>query len=153
MSSTNFIMQIVEPDSVSADNYKASDNSYSFPYTVLLTVPMPAADGFSGINSIMVDGGRNANGDFEGAVIGQPKHKIDNFNWKGLKPAVARPLLQYFNSTATFVFYARFYDLISGAFIIRKFYRGDLSYEPHRFDPDTGDVDYFTSIKMNIIEV
>jgi len=152
--SNNFVMQIVTPKTgFDPDNYKNTDNSYTFEYDVALSVPMPSCDGFDGIISTLVDGGRNANGDFEGSVIGQPKRKIDNFQWKGLTPAEIRPLMQYMKPTDTFVFYARYFDALDGTFAIRKFYRGDISWKGTTFDTVTGDFERFEYVKMNVIEV
>jgi len=163
MASTNFVMQIVTPQTgVNPINHKNTDNSiYDFPFNIALTVPMPTWDGWNLQQSIMVDGGRNANGDFEGAVIGNPKHKISPFQWKGLAPTIAQSLIQYFASKNHFTFFARYFDLITSTFIIRQFYRGDLKIEPNSFIPIKdeqgnligGTVDRYTLIQMDVIEV
>ena len=152
--SDNYVMQIITPKTgFDPDDYKNSDNSYTFEYDIALTVPMPYCDGFNGIISTLVDGGRNANGDFEGSVIGQPKRKIDGFQWKGKTPTEIRPLMQYFKPPETFVFYARYFDALDGTFAIRKFYRGDISWKGGIYNSVTNDFETFEYVKMNVIEV
>ena len=163
MASTNFVMQVVAPQTgINPLNHKNTDNStYAFPFDVVFTVPMPSWDGWNLQQSVMVDGGRNANGDFEGIVIGNPKHKISPFQWKGLTPDIAQPLIQYFANKKHFTFYARYFDLITNTFIIRQFYRGDMKIEPNMFVPikdeqDTiigGTVDKYNLIQVDVVEV
>jgi|AGTN01.1.fsa_nt_gi hypothetical protein len=145
-----FVMEIVEPTEAAV---RDSNNIYHFSYSIKLEVPMPAANGFGGVQKVAVDGGLNANGDFEGAVLGEPKRKIDQFSWNGIDTAKGREILQYFDDKSHFTFYARYFDLIRGEWVIRKFYRGDLSFEPHVFDSVKGDIDYWNSIKISVAEV
>ncbi len=162
MVSNGYVVQIVKPQAgVNPENYKNPETkTYSFPYVVELTLPMPMWDGFNTQHSVLVDGGRNAMGDFEGTEI-SAKLKISPFQWRGLSGEEAKPILQYFTQKGNFMFFARYFDLISQEFVIRKFYRGDLKVDPHIFIPIkdeqgniiSGKIDFYKLIQMDLIEV
>ena len=69
--------------------------------------------------------------------------------------------MQYFTQKGNFMFFARYFDLISQEFVIRKFYRGDLKVDPHIFIPIkdeqgniiSGKIDFYKLIQMDLIEV
>ncbi len=93
-------------------------------------IAMPAPElGSGGITiSTIVDGGRNANGDFIGSVVGGDKLKIE-LNFEMLTPAQMRQLLAIFdrNQGGKFVNRFRVYDPRVQDFVMMDMYVGDRS--------------------------
>lgn len=155
-----FVMQIIEPTEkgnvLSEKRNKKTGIYENLTYNEpKYTFPMPAIDGFSGSYKTNIDGGNNANGDFQGVVISS-KVNISGFYWTGLDAQTGRELLAVFAGGENLSFFARYYDVALGEFVIRQFYRGDIEYEINNL---TGlsesdlDIDYWKSIRMPVSEV
>ena len=119
---------------------------------------MPNIDGFSGSYVTTVDGGNNANGDFEGVVVSS-KVNISGFSWSGLDKQTGRDLLAVFVGGENLTFFARYFDVAIGEFVIRQFRRGDITYEFNNIVETTEDgvlkmdIDYWKNISIPVSEV
>lgn len=96
-------------------------------------IALPAPEMGSGGVTIatVVDGGRNANGDFIGSVVGEDKLKIE-MNFEILTPAQMKQLLAVFdrNQGGQFVNRFRVYDPRVQDFVMMDMYVGDRSGVP-----------------------
>ena len=160
----NYVMQIIEPNAKGTPLRKLRDGKtgwYSIQddgYQVKYTFPMPNIDGFSGSYVTTVDGGNNANGDFEGVVVSS-KVNISGFSWSGLDKQTGRDLLAVFVGGENLTFFARYFDVAIGEFVIRQFRRGDITYEFNNIVETTEDgvlkmdIDYWKNISIPVSEV
>lgn len=110
---------------------------------------LPAPDmGFEITNSIMVDGGRNANGVTVGHIVGPPEglYKLNNLTWKNLSPeqwAQIRNALKPFYVPVTFT-----NDLNQRITI--TMYPGDKNCKP--FHVENLSYQRFKECKFNLID-
>ena len=119
---------------------------------------MPKIDGFSGSYVTTVDGGNNANGDFQGVVVSS-KVNISGFSWDGLDKQTGRDLLAVFFGGENLTFFAKYFDIALGTNVIRQFRRGDITYEFNNIVEATEDgvlkmdIDYWKNISIPVSEV
>lgn len=158
-----YVMQIIVPNAKgsalrSKRNNKTGIYNLDGAYTTEYTFPMPAVDGYSGSYTTNIDGGNNANGVFEGVVISS-KVNISAFLWNGLDTSTGRDLMKMFEGGQYYTFFARYYDIVRGEFVIRQFCRSDIEYQANNIVTvvENGvtklDVDYWKSIKIPVKEV
>ncbi len=162
--SQNYVMEIIEPNLSEAQLrtkrnektgiYDLKESEYSHTYTF----PMPKIDGFSGSYVTTVDGGNNANGDYEGVVVSS-KVNISGFSWVGLGKQTGRDLLAVFAGGENLTFFAKYFDVALGTNVIRQFRRGDITYEFNNIveTMENGvlkmDIDYWKNISIPVNEV
>lgn len=159
-----YVMQIITPTaqgSALRTLRNKKTGCYNLPtdgYTINYTFPMPSIDGYSGSYVTNIDSGNNANGDMEGVIISS-KVNISGFSWLGLDTTTGRALLKMFMGGENLMFFARYYDIALGEFVIRQFCRGDIEYEMNNVITTVTngvtslDVDYWKSISVPVKEV
>lgn len=164
VTSQNYVMQIIEPNAKGSAlrNLRNSKTGiYTIPegeYQLKYTFPMPKIDGFSGSYTTSVDGGNNANGDYEGVVVSS-KVNISGFSWAGLDKQTGRDLLAVFVGGDNLTFFAKYFDIALGMNVIRQFRRGDITYEFNNIVETTEDgvakmdIDYWKNISIPVSEV
>lgn len=162
--SQNYVMEIIEPNITGValrakrndktGIYTLTESEYSHSYTF----PMPKVDGFSGSYVTTVDGGNNANGDYEGVVVSS-KVNITGFSWTGLDKQTGRDLLAVFAGGENLTFFAKYFDVALGTNVIRQFRHGDITYEFNNIIETTEDgvlkmdIDYWKEISIPVNEV
>lgn len=118
-------------------------------------VPLPAPEMGSGKVSFstLVDGGRNAAGDFIGSVIGNDKMTIE-CKFGHLSPEEFQNLLTIFDRSQGGKFVNEFivYDPRVGTRVRKKMYVGDRSGTPYAVNPLTMTPGYWKDITIKLIE-
>ena len=104
--------------------------------------------------STMVDGGRNANGDFIGQVVGDDKLKLE-MNFLDLSPVEFMNLLKIFDRKqgGRFVNTFRVFDPRVNNFVYMDMYVGDRSGTPYLVNPQTMRPAFWRDVKANLIQV
>lgn len=117
-----------------------------------ISIPDPAFDSGRITISTMVDGSRNANGDFIGQVVGDDKYKVE-CNFKALTPEQMRNLLKIFDRTQGGAFIQQFkvYDPRIDDYRWMNMYVGDRTGRP--FKVVNGRPTYWLDTQANLIEV
>ena len=119
-----------------------------------VAIPAPAFGSGGFTISTMVDGGRNANGDFIGSVIGDDKFKVE-MSFQGLSPDEIQNLLKLFDRQqgGHFVNTFRVYDPRIKDYRTMDMYVGDRSGKPYLVNASTGQPRFWTDVKANLIQV
>lgn len=119
-----------------------------------MVIPAPSYGSGGFTLSTLVDGGRNANGNFIGQVIGDDKLKID-VTFAELSPEELRRFLALFDRRVGGSFTNTFtvYDPALGRYRQALMYVGDRSGNPIMVNDSTGLPKHFLNIKANLIEV
>lgn len=119
-------------------------------------IALPAPEmGSSGVSiSTLVDGGRNANGDFIGSVVGEDKLKIE-LSFARLSPDEMLRFLRIFDRTQGGKFVNRFrvFDPRVNDFVYLDMYVGDRSGTPYLVDRKTFYPAYWKNVKANLVQV
>lgn len=119
-----------------------------------VALPAPALDSGRVTISTIVDGGRNANGDFIGSVIGDDKLKIE-MTFPTLSPDQMVSLLKIFDRPQGGHFINRFRvkDPRTGNFTYMDMYVGDRSGTPYMVNRQTMEPAFWRNIQANLIQV
>lgn len=120
-----------------------------------IEIPAPAFNSGKTSISTLVNGGRNANGQFVGQVIGDDKLKIE-MNWAALTPTQFRSLLRIWDrgQGGSFVNTFTVYDPRTMTYRDVKMYVGDREGTPIMVaDPGGGHPAWWVDIQANLIEV
>ena len=98
------------------------------PYWLYNGVPFPApARGLEMLGQQLVQEGRNANGRVTIDMINRMQDKFNNVRFPIIDYATAEKFIRHVNNRTVTVTY---WDIVSGGVINRKFYFGNLSWEP-----------------------
>jgi hypothetical protein len=119
-----------------------------------IALPAPALDSGKVTISTVVDGGRNTEGNFVGAVVGDDKLKIEcSFNV--LKPTEMMNLLKIFDRKqgGRFVNTFRVFDPRVNDFVYLDMYVGDRSGTPYLVNPNTMRPSFWKDVQANLIQV
>lgn len=119
-----------------------------------IVLPTPII-GSSGLTiSTLVDGGRNANGKFVGAVIGNDKLSID-LEFVSLSPEEFMNFLNIFDSNngGNFVNEFKIFDPRVNDWVSKEMYVGDRTGRPIKLDRNTGRPLRWKDIKAKLVEV
>lgn len=114
-------------------------------------VAFPYPDRESGLQQIstIVDSARTADGVMRGERVGRDMGKIE-LTWNVLTPEVWSQMLQQFSE---FTFSVRYIDMVTDAWVTRRFYVGDRSAKPFMIDSTTNRPKYYVDCKANIIDI
>lgn len=117
-------------------------------------MPAPALGSGQITISTLVDGGRNANGDFIGSVIGNDKLKLQ-MQWDLLTPEQMKNLLQLFDRPqgGHFVNTFRVFDPRINDYAYLQMYVGDRIGTPYIVNKATMRPAYWQGVQANLIEV
>ncbi len=119
-------------------------------------IELPAPELGSGGTTIstFVDGGRNTNGDFIGAVVGEDKLKIE-CNFRMLSPEEMMRLLGIFDRSrgGHFVNTFKVFDPRVNDFRLLRMYVGDRSGTPYNVNKYTLRPEYWDNVTANLIQV
>lgn len=115
---------------------------------------LPEPSAYSGNTSTLVDGGRNVEGVFVGAVIRDDVAKVE-MQWSYLTAEQWSSILKLFkiSSGGNFVRNVTFFDQVENAYATREMYVGDRSAPMWRRDSNTGKVLGWTDCALSLIEV
>ncbi len=119
-----------------------------------VSLPAPAYDSGRVTISTIVDGGRNAEGNFIGSVVGDDKLKVEcKFNV--LYPDEMRRLLQIFDrgSGGRFVNTFRVFDPRINDYTYLDMYVGDRSGTPYFVSPKTMRPQFWRNVQANLIQI
>ncbi|WFR56381.1 hypothetical protein QA584_22625 [Anaerocolumna sp. AGMB13025] len=98
----------------------------------------------------LVNGGKNANGEFVGQKIGRDQYKIDNLQWFYLDAATWSKILKEFDKFAVSV---RFPDMVNNTWITLLMYPGNRTAVPSgEINKSTGLPIAYKNCKVNIID-
>lgn len=97
----------------------------------------------------LVNGGKNANGEFVGQKIGRDQYKIDNLQWFYLDAVTWSNILKEFSKFAVTV---KFPDMVNNSWITLLMYPGNRTAVPFETDSITGLPTFYKTCKVNIID-
>jgi hypothetical protein len=119
-----------------------------------IALPSPAFGSGKVTISTLVDGGRNAEGNFIGSVVGDDKLKIE-CAFPALRPDEMMRLLQVFDRKrgGRFINTFRVFDPRVNGFVYLDMYVGDRSGKPYLVNKDTMRPTYWTEVQANLIQV
>ena len=119
-----------------------------------VALPAPVLGSGTTTISTMVDGGRNANGDFIGSVVGEDKLKIE-MKFGHLSPAEMQALLRIFDRSrgGAFVNTFRVFDPRANDFVMLRMYVGDRTGTPYLVSPQTMHPSFWKDVQANLIQV
>ena len=101
-----------------------------------------------------VDGGRNMDGFFIGNVVGNDKIKVD-WTIASIEPQELANILSLFDRRVGGRFAREFlvYDPVLARHMPKLMYVGDRTMQPFKFNSNTGELERFLDVRLNIIEV
>lgn len=119
-----------------------------------IALPAPAYESGKVTISTIVDGGRNAEGNFIGSVVGDDKLKVE-CRFPVLKPDEMKRLLNIFNREkgGKFVQTFRVFDPRENDFVYLEMYVGDRSGTPIKVNPNTMRPEFWKDVQANLIQV
>jgi len=97
----------------------------------------------------LVNGGKNANGEFVGQKVGRDQYKIDNLQWFYLDAVTWSEMLKEFQK---FVVTVRFPDMVNNSWITLVMYPGNRTAVPIDIDSNTELPAAYKNCKVNIID-
>lgn len=97
----------------------------------------------------LVNGGKNANGEFVGQKVGRDQYKIDNLQWTYLDAVTWSNILKEFNKFAVTV---KFPDMVNNKWTTLLMYPGNRTALPCELDKSTGLPSAYKNCKVNIID-
>ncbi len=97
----------------------------------------------------MVNGGKNASGEFVGQKVGRDQYKINNLQWFLLDAATWSSILKEFNR---FTVTVKFPDMVNNKWTTLLMYPGNRTAEPLELSEATGLPVSYKNCKVNIID-
>ncbi len=97
----------------------------------------------------LVNGGKNANGEFVGQKVGRDQYKIDSLQWFCLDAATWSDILKEFRK---FVVIVKFPDMVNNSWITLSMYPGNRTAKPMDSNGPGGLPSYYKECKVNIID-
>lgn len=97
----------------------------------------------------LVNGGKNANGEFVGQKVGRDQYKIDSLQWFCLDAVTWSEILKEFRK---FVVIVKFPDMVNNTWITLRMYPGNRTAKPMDDNGPGGLPSYYKECKVNIID-
>lgn len=116
-----------------------------------LVLPPCSASGAAFSSEYFTDGSRNADGVFRGTEVGRTIDK-QNISFDIILSEKWWEIQNWFENNGK-TFFAEYMNYRLGTKMVRKFYLGNVSQEPHIIDPITGKPQFMKNCTMNIIDV
>lgn len=113
-------------------------------------VDLPEPSSYSGTTSTIVDSARNVSGYVIGSVVRHDVAKVE-LQWKYLTAQQWADVLSLF--TTSFYNSVTFYNQATAGFTTRKMYVSDRNAGMWKRNPETGDIEGWTSCSLSLVEV